>query len=323
MELIRGLYNLRPLQRGCVVTIGNFDGVHLGHRAVLRQLAEISRELQLPAVVVIFEPQPQEFFAGDAAPPRLTRWREKIQALCDYGVSRVVCLRFNRQLAAMSAQDFIDKLLIEGIAVRYLVVGDDFRFGHKRLGDFALLQAAGGRYGFQVASMRTFTRDNARVSSSRIRAALHAGDLASAATLLGRPYRMTGRVVHGDKRGRELGFPTANIRLQRRVAPLSGIFVVKLFGLGTEPLPGVASVGIRPTFGGTQCLLEVHIFDFQQEIYGCYVQVEFLRKLRDEWRFDSSAALIRQMEIDCAQARQFLAISGTCSSAAGPESPAQ
>lgn len=303
MELIRGLYNLHSRQRGCAATIGNFDGVHLGHQAVLGQLAEQAAQRCLPSVVVTFEPQPQEFFAP--APARLTRFREKVQALRCYPVDRLLCLRFNERLAALPARDFIQQFLVTGLCVRYLVVGDDFRFGQRREGDIALLQAASEQYGFQVAAMSGFSVDKVRVSSTRIRAALQVGDFTLAEKLLGRPYRMSGRVVHGDKRGRNLGFPTTNIPLHRLVTPLSGVFSVMMFGLGGEPLAGVASLGTRPTFDGTQCLLEVHLFDFDRDIYGRQVQVEFLRKLRDEWRFDSSAALKRQMALDCAQAREF------------------
>jgi riboflavin kinase/FMN adenylyltransferase len=305
MELIRGFYNLRAQHRGCVVTIGNFDGVHLGHQAVLGQLAEKSAELGLPAVIVTFEPQPQEFFARGPIPARLTRFREKMQALRRYSVNQVVCLRFDRTLADMPAAEFIQRLLVEGLQARYLVVGDDFRFGHQRQGDFAMLQTAGVRHGFQVANMHTFSVDNVRVSSTCIRKALSAGDFVTAEKLLGRPYRMSGRVAHGDKRGRDLGFPTANIHLHRQTAPLQGIFAVEVFGLDGEPLAGVASVGTRPTFAGTRCLLEVYLLDFNQDIYGRHVQVEFLHKLRNEERFDSTGDLKQQMQKDCEQARGF------------------
>lgn len=305
MELIRGLYNLRAQHRGCVATIGNFDGVHLGHQAVLGQLAEKSAELKLPSVVVIFEPQPQEFFARSSTPPRLTRFREKIQALWRYSVNRVVCLRFDERLADMPPQDFIQRLLVDGLGVRYLVVGDDFRFGHRRAGDFATLQAAGLRYGFQAVNLHSFSVDGIRVSSTRIREALAEGDLTVAEKLLGRPYRLSGRVAHGDKRGRSLGFPTANIHLHRKAVPLQGVFAIEMFGLAREPLPGAASIGTRPTVGGTNCLLEVHLFDFAEDIYGRHVQVEFLHKLRDEWRFESLAALRAQIEADCNEAREF------------------
>lgn len=305
MELIRGLYNLRPRHHGCVATIGNFDGVHLGHQAVLGQLAEKSAELGLPSVVVTFEPQPREFFAHSQSPARLTRFREKMQALRRYSVDRVVCLRFDEKLASIEAQDFIQRLLVEGLGVRYLVAGDDFRFGHDRRGDFAMLQTAGARYGFQVVNMHTFSVDNIRVSSTRIREALAAGDFTTAEKLLGRPYRMSGRVAHGDKLGSRLGFPTANIHLHRKTAPLQGVFVVEMFGLSREPVSGTANVGTRPTLNGTRCLLEVHLLDFNEDIYGRYVQVEFLHKLRDEVRYDSLDELKDAIAKDCEQTREF------------------
>ncbi|MBI3344087.1 MAG: bifunctional riboflavin kinase/FAD synthetase [Gammaproteobacteria bacterium] len=305
MELIRGLYNLRPRHHGCVATIGNFDGVHLGHQAVLGQLAGKSAELGLPSVVVTFEPQPREFFAHSQSPARLTRFREKMQALRRYSVDRVVCLRFDEKLASMEAQDFIQRLLVEGLGVRYLVAGDDFRFGHDRRGDFAMLQTAGARYGFQVVNMHAFSVDNIRVSSTRIREALAAGDFTTAEKLLGRPYRMSGRVAHGDKLGSRLGFPTANIHLHRKTAPLQGVFVVEMFGLSREPVSGAANVGTRPTLKGTRCLLEVHLLDFNEDIYGRYVQVEFLHKLRDEVRYDSLDELKDAIAKDCEQTREF------------------
>jgi len=305
MELIRGLYNLRPRHHGCVVTIGNFDGVHLGHQAVLGQLSEKSAEMGLPAALITFEPHPQEFFAVENVPPRLTRFREKIQALRRYAVDRVLCLSFNQALAEMPAQDFIRKVLIEGLGVRYLVVGDDFRFGHKRQGDPAMLRESGGRDGFQVINMHAFDVDGARVSSTRIRRALADGDLDTARKLLGRSYRMSGRVVHGDRRGRTIGYPTANIYLHRRATPLLGVYAVEVFGLDKEPLKGVANIGMRPTVNGRTCLLEVHIFDFARDIYGRHVQVEFLTKLRDEKRFESIDALQQQIHQDERAARDF------------------
>ena len=307
MELIRGLYNLRPHHRGCVATIGNFDGIHLGHQAVLGQLSEQADELGLPLVVITFEPYPQEFFspAGES-PPRLTRFREKLQALRRYGVDRVLSLRFDKVLSQMSAEAFIEQLLINGLDVRYLVVGDDFRFGHRRQGDIAMLRAAGDQHGFQVVEMHTFEVEGTRVSSTRVREALGSGELNRAAQLLGRSYRMSGRVVQGDQRGRTIGFPTANIHLHRRVTPLRGVYAVEMFGLtgGVEsPIKGVANIGHRPTVNGTRCQLEVHLFDFDREIYGEYVQVEFIKRLRDEKRFDSFAELKTQIELDAAQAR--------------------
>ena len=305
MEIIRGLHNLRARHRGCVATIGNFDGVHLGHQAVLGQLAERGAELGLPAAVITFEPQPREFFGRGEMPARLTRFREKLQVLRRFSVEWVVCLRFNRALADMPAAEFVRRLLVEGLAVRYLVVGDDFRFGKGRQGNFAMLHAAGLKHGFQVASMHTFNVDGVRVSSTRIREALAKDDLATAEKLLGRPYRMCGRVVHGDERGRAIGFPTANVHLHRKNSPVSGVYAVEVFGLEKEPLRGVANVGTRPTVGGTESRLEVHLLDFDEDIYGRYVRVDFLHKLRPEHRFESLEALVAQIRKDAAAARDF------------------
>lgn len=305
MEIIRGFHNLRLRHRGCVATIGNFDGVHLGHQAVLGQLAERAGELNLPTVVVTFEPQPREFFTHGHTPPRLTRFREKIQALRRFSVDRVVCLRFDQALAGLPAEHFVQRLLVDGLGVRYVVVGDDFHFGKGRGGDFAMLQQAGARHGFQVAAMHSFSIDGERVSSTRIRAALAAGDFAVAQKLLGRPYRMSGRVAHGDARGRQLGFPTANIHLHRKSSPLNGVYAVEVFGLEREPLAGVANVGTRPTVGGVRSQLEVHLLDFSGDIYGRYLHVDFLRKLRDEKRFESLDALTAQIHADVTEARAF------------------
>ncbi len=307
MELIRGLHNLRPRHRGCAATIGNFDGVHLGHQAVLGQLSERAAELGLPMVVVTFEPQPQEFFSPATAPPRLTRLREKLEALRRYAVERVLVLRFDTRLAALSADEFIQRVLVDGLDVRYLVVGDDFRFGQGRAGDFRLLQETGAREGFQVVNMHTFAVGGERVSSTRVRTALAQGDLEAAEALLGRPYRISGRVVAGEQRGRTIGFPTANIHLHRHQSPLQGVYAVELFGLEQEPLPGVANLGRRPTVGGTRLQLEVHLFDFDREIYGRNVHVNFLRRIRDERTFESFDALRRQIDADAAQARAFFA----------------
>ncbi len=308
MELIRGAHNLLPRHRGCVATIGNFDGVHLGHQAVLGQLAEKAEALCLPTTVITFEPQPQEFFMADRAPPRLTRLREKIHALRRFSVDRVLVLIFNERFANQSASEFIKRILVEGLGVRYLVVGDDFRFGHRRTGDFELLQRVGMERGFQVVSMRSFLIDGERVSSTLIREALARGDLATAEKYLGRSYRMSGRVAHGDKRGRTIGFPTANIFLHRKVTPVQGVFAVEMYGLEREPIHGVANVGNRPTVDGTRSLLEVHLFDFDQEIYGRHVDVEFRYKIRDERRFESFEALKAQIEQDSRAARDYFGI---------------
>ncbi|KAF0190776.1 MAG: riboflavin kinase / FMN adenylyltransferase [Gammaproteobacteria bacterium] len=240
----------------------------------------------------------------------MTRLREKLQALRRFAVDRVLCARFDAGFAALSADEFVRTLLVDGLGVRYLVVGDDFRYGHDRQGDFAALQAAGKRHGFQVVNMHSFGVDGMRVSSTGIREALARGDLAMAEKLLGRPYRMSGRVVHGDRRGRQLGFPTANIHLHRQASPVSGVFAVEVFGLDREPVAGVANVGTRPTVGGTRSLLEIHLFDFNDDIYGRYVQVDFLNKQREEMRFDSLDKLKETIAADIMKARQFFA--GTC-----------
>ena len=307
MELIRGLQNIRSKHCGCVATIGNFDGVHLGHQAVLGQLAEKAAELNLPTTLITFEPQPMEYFAPDKVPARLTRFREKILALQRYSVDRVCCLSFNDKLAKLSAEDFIEKVLVDKLGVRYLVVGDDFRFGANRSGTFEMLVAAGKKYGFQVVSMHTFEINAERVSSTRIRASLQKGEMAYAEQLLGRRYRMSGRVAHGEKLGRELGFPTANIHLHRHASPIQGIFVVEVFGLDEEPLQGVASIGTRPTVNETKALLEVYLFNFNQDIYGRHIQVSFLKKLRDEEKFDSLDELIEQIQMDVEQAQAYFA----------------
>jgi riboflavin kinase/FMN adenylyltransferase len=305
MEFIRGLHNLRPAHRGCVATIGNFDGVHRGHQSVLAQLAARAAEFGLPATVIIFEPQPSEFFVPDRAPPRLTRLREKLLALRRLPVDRVLCIEFTREFAELTADAFVEQVLVQGLGVRHLVVGDDFRFGKGRRGDFGLLEAAGRHCGFEVARTQSYSLDGERVSSTRIRQALADGDMEKASRLLGSNYRMCGRVAHGDKRGRILGFPTANLYLHRKVVPLQGVYAVDVAGIADQPLPGVANVGIRPTVGGTRSQLEVHIFDFAQDIYGRHVQVDFLKHLRDERRFDSFDALTRQIALDAAQAREF------------------
>jgi riboflavin kinase/FMN adenylyltransferase len=305
MELIRGLHNLKPRHHGCVATIGNFDGVHLGHQAVAGQLAEKAQALGLPALVILFEPQPQEFFRPDKSPPRLTRFREKWLALRRYSVDRVLCIRFDARFAAMEPEGFVSRVLVDGLGVQHLVVGDDFRFGKNRRGDFPLLQQMGQRYDFQVVNMHTVTIDGGRVSSTRVRAALNIGDLATAEKLLGRPYRMSGRVAHGLKLGRRLGIPTANIYVHRKATAITGVYVVEVFGLESEPWPGAANVGTRPTINGTRTLLEIHLLDFDGHIYGKYLNVNFLHKLRDEERYDSLDELKMHMSSDLDRARAF------------------
>jgi riboflavin kinase/FMN adenylyltransferase len=306
MRLIRGLHNLREPDRGCVATIGNFDGVHLGHRAVFQRLLERGRALGLPATVITFEPQPMEYFAPDAAPARLTRLREKVAAIADDGIERIMLLEFGSKLANMGARAFIDRLLVDGLGVRFLLVGDDFRFGHNREGDFALLQAVGAEQGFAVEDLHTIKHADERISSTRIREALGNGHLEQARHLLGRRYAICGRVGHGDKRGRTIGFPTANISLHRRVSPLRGVYAVQVRGVAAAPWPGVANMGKRPTVGGTEHRLEVHLFDFDGDLYGAHLEVEFRLKLRDEQRFASFAELKAQIARDADAARQYL-----------------
>ncbi len=305
MQLIRGLHNLPAASRGCALTIGNFDGVHRGHQAVLAQLQARAAELQLPATVMVFEPTPQEYFAPDRAPPRLQRLRDKLTLFRELGVDRVVCLRFDRRLAERDAAAFVQDILVDGLDVRHLVIGDDFRFGKGRNGDFAFLQAAGQQHGFEVVSTHTLADDDERVSSTRIREALATGDLALAERLLGRPYQICGRVAPGQQRGRSIGFPTANVRLHRAASPLRGVFAVRAHGLGDSPVTGVANLGTRPTVCGQETVLETHLFDFDRDIYGRYVDIEFCRKLRDEKKFASFEALKQQIQRDAEQARQF------------------
>jgi len=311
MEFIRGLHNLRARHRGCVATIGNFDGVHLGHAAVIRQTQAHAAALGAPDTVVLFEPQPQEFFKPQSPLPRLTRLYEKLIAMQALGVARVVCLKFDAAFAALAAEDFIERVLHRGLGLKGLVVGDDFRFGAGRRGDFAMLQNAGARLGFGVEPMATFSLRGGRVSSTRIRACLAADDMVGAAELLGRPYAMSGRVTHGDKLGRSLGMPTLNLPLRRRASPLQGIFAVEVHGLGPRARAGVASIGRRPTVNGTDMRLEVHVFDFAGEVYGQRVWVEFKHKLRDELKFDSLEELRVQMQRDAEAARAWLRASTT------------
>ena len=309
MELIRGWHNLRTRHRGCVATIGNFDGVHRGHQAVLARLAEEARRYRLPATVITFEPQPLEYLRPQAAPARLSALGGKAPALPAPGADRAPCPRSGQQPAATPAAPFLDELLVERLGVRFLMVGDDFRFGHGRRGDYAMLQAAGERQGFAVERMPTVLDGGERVSSTGIRQALAAGELAQAARLLGRPYRICGRVVRGQALGRQLGYPTAHIAFHRPPPPLEGIFVVRVGGLD-RPRPGVASIGTRPTVNGTRTLLEVYLFDFSGNLYGRHLDVEFLQRLRSEQRFDSLEALRAQMDLDAAAARDYFSAFG-------------
>ncbi len=307
MELIRGLHNLRPVHRGCVATIGAFDGVHLGHQEVIRHLLGQARGLDLPSVVIVFEPLPREFLAPEQAPPRLMSFREKFAALAALGVDRVLRVRFDTALQTKTAQDFVDEVFVAGLGVRYLVLGDDFRFGHGREGDAAFIRQQGERYGYRAVSTPTVELFGERISSTRVRQALAEADFELAEALLGRPYAMSGKVVYGRQLGRELGFPTANLALHRMRSPLSGVFVVSVDGAGLEDALGVANIGTRPTIEeGLRANLEVHLLDRHCDLYGKNVRVTFLHKLREESKFDSVAELRDQIGRDVDSARQWL-----------------
>lgn len=308
MEVIRGLHNLRPRHRDSVVTIGNFDGVHLGHQVILSDLQQAGARLGLPDTVMIFEPQPQEFFLGAEAPARLMHWRDKIDALAAAGVARVLCVHFDAKLRALSAREFVQRLLVDGLACRHLVIGDDFRFGCDRSGDFSFLQAAGTEFGFAVKNTTTVMVDGDRVSSTRIRAALKDADFILAAALLGRPYTVSGHVVHGDKLGRTLGVPTANISPRRLRSPLNGIYTVTVSGAAQAPVFGVCSVGRRPTVDGRDERIETYLLDFTGDIYGRRIQVQFHHKLREELKFSSLDELMLAMAKDIADAREYFRV---------------
>lgn len=303
MEIIRDRSNLRPEHRGCAATIGNFDGVHVGHQAILSELRKQALMRGVPPVVVTFEPTPREYFAPQTAPPRLTGFREKYEMLDYHGIVRTLVLRFNAGLAALPAERFIKEILVDGLRVEYLVVGDDFRFGKDRAGDFRMLQAAGAKYGFDAAATPTQTHAGERVSSTRVRRALADGDLALASELLGRMYRMSGKVIRGDRIGRQLGYPTANLRRAQKRLPLSGIFLVRVYGLDGAPLYGMASAGTRPTVNGQHAQVEVYIFDFDRDIYGEHIEVEFLEKLREEEKFPDLETLREQIRLDVNEGR--------------------
>ena len=298
-----------------MVTIGSFDGVHLGHQAILRQVCDEATRLQLPSVAMIFEPQPQEYFFGhkepgrgqpdDQVPARLMRLREKVEALFANGIDRVCCLPFNAVLRSLTARQFVQQVLVDGLGVRTLVVGDDFRFGCDRSGDFAMLQQAGKQRDFAVRDTTTVSRDGERISSTRVRRELDAGRFGEVAALLGRPYTISGKVVRGKQLGRQLGVPTANVYLHRYRAPLSGVFAVETQIAGCR-VQGVANVGVRPTVEeGIEPILEVHLFDWARDIYGQRIAVEFKHKIREELKFASLQELQLAIENDIQQAKVF------------------
>lgn len=295
---IHGLHNLHAAERGSVLTIGSFDGVHLGHQHMLAQLSAKARAMGATATAMTFEPQPYEYFSGERAPARLMRLRDKVQALLEHGVDQVVCLPFNARLRHLTAEQFVQSVLVDGLAIRYLVVGDDFRFGCDRAGDFTFLRQAGLRLGFGVCNTSTFSWSGERVSSTRIREELELAHFDTVQQLLGRPYCMTGKVVRGQQLGRTLGVPTANVHLHRYRSPLSGVFTV-IARIDSVDYKGVANVGVRPTvLEGAKPILEVHLLDFDRDIYGKNIQVTFCSKLREECKFASIEALRAQLERD-------------------------
>jgi riboflavin kinase/FMN adenylyltransferase len=307
MLIRRGFEPGPPADPGRAVAIGNFDGVHLGHQAILATLGERGRESRLATAVVCFEPQPKEYFAGAAAPARLMRLRDKAEHIAPAGADELRVLHFDARLAAMAAEDFIGRVLVGALGVRQVVIGEGFRFGRERGGDIESLRRAGQARGFKVVALPPCVLDGAPVSSTRIRAAVAAGRFPEARALLGRDFRISGRVLPGRRLGRTLGFPTANLRLFRRVSPVAGIFAVRASGAGLVRHPAVASVGTRPTVGGQEWLLEVHLFDFEGTLYGERLDVDFVARLRDEVRFDDVAAMTAQMHEDARRARELLA----------------
>ncbi len=306
MELIRGIHNILPAHHGCVLTIGNFDGVHRGHAEVIVKLVNKARQLNVPATLMTFEPQPQEMFRGDNAPARLSTLRDKIILLEELGIDRLVCINFNAKFADLSAQDFIDRLLVESLGVKYLVIGDDFCFGQQRKGNFEMLKSAGEKHQFAVVSTQSFVLGDKRVSSTEIRNQLAKGNLEQARRLLGHPFTLCGKVAHGEKIGRTIGFPTANIALKRQMSPVRGVFSVKVYWDDSDIYDGVANVGFRPTVNGQVCQLEVHLFDFDDDLYGRTVGVELVAKIRDEQLFKSLDALKKQINNDADKAKALL-----------------
>ena len=307
MLIRRGLTPGRHEYRGCVVAIGNFDGLHLGHQAILAALTARGREQGLPAAVLTFEPHPREYFAPAQAPARLMRLRDKAEALAAAGIAELRVLRFGAALAGMAAEEFIEQVLVRSMRTKHVVVGEGFRFGKARGGDVALLRRAGATGGFNVDEVPPRALAGHTVSSTRVREALAAGRMGEAKALLGRDYRITGRVIAGQALGRRLGMPTANIRLHRRVPPLAGIFAVRVCGAGLDRRAGVASVGTRPTLGGGEWLLEAHVFDFAGELHRERLTVDFVERLREERRFEHLDALADEMRRDAARARTILA----------------
>lgn len=305
MEVVRGLHNIKDAHYGSVITIGNFDGVHLGHQAIINQLKAKADDLNLPCTVLTFEPHPEEFFSRAHYGTRLTPFREKLELLAEYGVDRLVCARFNQKFADLTAGEFVCDVLIKGLGSKHIVIGDDFRFGKGREGDFEFLVAKGAQHDFEVENTPTFIVDEERVSSTRIREALSLCKLSLAERLLGHPYFITGVVQHGDKRGRTIGFPTANIRLKQQIAPPNGVYAVKISGLDRE-YSGVANIGQRPTVDDSKYLLEVHLFDFNQDIYRKKLKVHLVEHIRPEQKFANLDELTARIKEDSKIAKTIL-----------------
>ncbi|CDZ78667.1 Riboflavin biosynthesis protein RibF [Legionella massiliensis] len=303
MKLLRGLHRIPDFTNGCVATIGNFDGVHLGHQALLKTLKKQADSLKLPLIVLLFEPQPAEYFRPKDAPARLTNLREKLTVLKQCQVDYVICLKFNKALALMSAQAFAEHYFFSLLNCKHILIGEDFRFGQGRFGDIHLLQELAAKQGCSIHAFPDFSIDNYRVSSTKIRDALSQGELERSADLLGRTFSLCGRVTRGDGRGREWGIPTANLSMHRIMLPLKGVFCVKVRRASGELIDGVANLGSRPTVDGTKNILEIHLFDFDESLYGEMLQVFFLHKLRDEVKFSSVDALIAQIHDDVAAAK--------------------
>ena len=305
MEIINGLHNLRSRHRGCVLTIGNFDGVHRGHRQLIDALCEKAKALGVPSMLMTFEPQPREFFAGTKLPARLTRFREKVYLLDQTPLDRLLCLPFNERTANIEADWFANDFVVDQVGAKHLVIGDDFRFGRGREGDFALFERYGRIHGYSVSAMSTLLQGEARISSTLIREILIAGDFTAATNLLGHEYFIMGRVVYGRQLGRQLNVPTANIRLQRYRAALEGVYCVTVEGIAGAVRHGIANIGVRPTVDGKEPLLEVHVFDYTGNLYGDLIKVTFKQKLREEQTFDSIDALKTQINQDIEQARHY------------------
>jgi riboflavin kinase/FMN adenylyltransferase len=307
MEIINGLHNIRPRHRGCVLTVGNFDGVHRGHLQLIDALCKRARAHGVPSMLMTFEPQPREFFAGSKLPARLTRFREKVHLLSQTRLDRLLCLPFNEQTANIEAEWFAKDFIVDQVSAKQVVIGDDFRFGRGREGDFALFERYGQQYGYEVSAMSTLFTDEQRISSTLIRQTLAAGDFVSATEMLGHEYFIMGRVVYGRQLGRQLDVPTANIRLQRYRAALEGVYCVTVAGVGNELREGIANIGVRPTVDGKEPLLEVHIFDYVGNLYGDLIKVTFKKKLREEQAFESIDALKHQISLDLHKARSYFA----------------